>query len=161
MNDISHLDSRFSVRPLAGHDLDIICHHRRAMFTEMGFDSAAIEASVSAFRPWLAEALAHKRYFGFVVESRGAVVAGIGLLRLPWPPHAFHPSEPERGYILNLYVEAEARHNGLAKHLMHQAEEEFRRHDVHYLVLHASEQGRPVYEQLGWRASSEMVKILK
>jgi ribosomal protein S18 acetylase RimI-like enzyme len=160
MNDSAVLDAPFSVRPIAAHDLDIICHHRRAMFTEMGFDAAAIEASVLAFRPWLAEALAQNRYFGFVVESGGTVVAGIGLMRLPWPPHAFHPHEPERGYILNLYVEAKARHNGLAKHLMRLAEEDFTRRGLHYLVLHASSQGRPVYEQIGWRASTEMVKIL-
>jgi hypothetical protein len=40
------------------------------------------------------------------------------------------------------------------------AEDEFRRRDLQYVVLHASDAGRPLYEQMGWGATNEMSKRL-
>lgn len=160
MNSTPILDSRFTVRALNSGDIPTICHHRRAMYEEMGFAPSAIAAALADFPSWLAVQIPQDRYFGFVLEADGAIAAGIGLLLLDWPPHPDHPGQPQRGYILNVYVERPYRRHRLASYLMHLGEEEFRRRGVHYLTLHASAEGRPVYEQLGWRASSEMVKRL-
>lgn len=135
------------------------------MFTEMGLaktesEKAALDASITALHPWLEQEIARGRYFGFLVQSKGFVAGGIGLMLINWPPHPYHPHQLHRGYILNLFIEPRFRRHGLATRLMQLGEEEFRRRDIHYLVLHASEQGRPVYEQLGWSASPEMIKRL-
>ena len=121
---------------------------------------AALDAMREPFAAWLAPRLEDGRYFGFVAEDGGAVVAGIGLILLDWPPHFLHPESGVRGYILNVYVEAEYRGQGLAQELMQHAEEAFRERGVAFEVLHASQMGRPVYEKLGWAVMPEMGKAL-
>ncbi len=78
---------------------------------------------------------------------------------IDWPPHPLHPTNDRRGYVLNLFVEAEHRRKGLARRLMQLAEEELVKRGVSLLVLHATEKGRPLYSELGWVAgSAEMIK---
>ena|SRR5579859_284755 len=149
-----------SIRAVRPDDLAVVCGHRRRMFAENGADEAALEAMAAPFAGWVQQRLEDGRYFGFVAEDGGAVVAGIGLFVLDWPPHYLHPESAERGYILNVYVETAYRGRGLALELMTRAEEEFRRRGVQFEVLHASGMGRPVYEKLGWMAMPEMGKVL-
>ena len=148
------------IRQVRLEDFEAICGHRRRMFEEAGLASATLERMASPFAAWLAPRLKDGRYFGFVADTDGAVVAGIGLVLLDWPPHPLHPETGERGYILNVFVEPGYRGRGLAQELMRRAEEEFRARGVPYAVLHASALGRPVYEQLGWDPTAEMGKAL-
>lgn len=150
----------FTFRPVMAADTPAICRHRRIMFEEMGWDKAALDPAMEAFALWVAERIAQDAYFGFIVEAEGAAIAGIGLMLLDWPPHPFHPVSNLRGYILNVFVEPAWRRHGLATQLMQMADEEFRRRGIQYIVLHASKQGRPVYERLGWLVSPEMAKPL-
>ncbi|MEE3624873.1 GNAT family N-acetyltransferase [Nitrospirillum sp. BR 11752] len=148
-------------RPLTPDDLDLVCRHRAAMFRDSGRPEAAITAMVTPFRAWLAPRLADGRYFGFALaDADGAVVAGIGLMELDWPPHPAHPEEARRGYVLNVYVEPGHRRQGLARRLMTLAESAFRERGIAYAVLHATAAGRPLYEQAGWAPTTEMAKAL-
>ena len=87
-------------------------------------------------------------------------VAGIGLMTIDWPPHPSHPTQDRRGYVLNVFVESSHRRRGLAHRLMALAEAEFAERGVELAVLHATEKGRPLYDELGWRATTEMAKAL-
>jgi GNAT superfamily N-acetyltransferase len=149
-----------SIRSLGPEDLAAICVHRYRMFAEMGSEIAKLDAMREPFAAWLEPRLADGRYFGFVAESPSAVVAGIGLLLLDWPPGPNHPASDVRGYILNVYVEPEFRQQGIARRLMERAEEECRERGVVYEMLHASAMGRPVYDGLGWTLTNEMGKAL-
>jgi ribosomal protein S18 acetylase RimI-like enzyme len=149
-----------SIRRLGPEDLATICMHRYRMFAEMGSETAKLDAMCEPFAAWLKPRLDDRRYFGFVGEAEGAVVAGIGLLLLDWPPGPNHPTSDVRGYILNVYVEPEFRGRGIARTLMLHAEEEFRARGVVYEMLHASAMGKPVYDGLGWMMINEMGKAL-
>jgi ribosomal protein S18 acetylase RimI-like enzyme len=149
-----------TIRPVRPEDHAAICRHRYRMFAENDASVEALDAMREPFAAWLAPRLQDGRYFGFVAEENGAVAAGIGMILLDWPPHFLHPESAVRGYVLNVYVEAEYRGRGLAKQLMELAEEEFRRRGVVFAVLHASAMGRPVYEGLGWSEMPEMGKAL-
>jgi GNAT superfamily N-acetyltransferase len=149
-----------SFRPVESDDLATICGHRRRMFEENDVSIAALDAMAEPFAAWLVPRLADGRYFGLMAEDGGAVVGGIGLILLDFPPHWLHPEHGERGYILNVYVEPSHRGQGLAKELVRRGEDEFRRRGVVFEVLHASAMGRPVYESLGWMAMPEMGKAL-
>ena len=140
--------------------MELICSHRARMFAEAGRPEDELRVMAEFFREWLRPRLEDGRYFGFLVEESGAVVAGIGLMLIDWPPHFLHPTSSQRGYVLNVFVEKEHRGRAIATELMFLAEQEFARRGVSYLVLHASEQGRPVYEKLGWRNTTEMCKKL-
>jgi len=130
------------------------------MFADNGVAAETLDFMAKAFAEWLAPRLEDKSYFGFVAEDDGAVVAGIGLRLIDWPPSPLHPTRDMRGYILNVYVEPAYRGHGLAAQLMQRSEEEFRARGVTYQTLHASAMGRPIYEKLGWEATTEMGKAL-
>ena len=147
---------RYAYRPVSPADLDLICRHRHEMFKASGRADEIVAPMTAAFRPWLAPRLADGRYFGWICEADHPPVAGLGMMVIDWPPHPSHPTQAERGYILNVFVEPEHRGQGLAKALMALATTEARRRGLAYLVLHSTEMGRPVYEGLGWRQTSEM-----
>lgn len=149
-----------ATRPLTPADIDDICRHRTAMFREAGRDAAALAAMAPTFRAWLEPRLADGRYVGWMVEDDGHVVAGLGMMVIEWPPHPTHPDDGRRGSIFNVYVEPSHRRRGLARELMRLALDEARRRGIRHLVLHATEDGRPLYEGLGFRPTSEMALTL-
>ena len=113
------------------------------------------------FRRWLEKQVAEGLYFGFMAEQADVVIGGVGLMELSWPPHPLHPADDRRGYVLNLFVEQRCRRAGVAAILMEAAEREFTRRGITYVVLHASEAGRPLYTRAGWARSWEMEKHLR
>src|SRR5690349_4162927 len=92
-------DAMTELRPVTPADLDLVCRHREAMFTESGRPPERIAAMVPTFREWLAPRLGDGRYFGFVAEAEGEPVGAIGLMEIDWPPHPFHPQQGRRGYV--------------------------------------------------------------
>jgi ribosomal protein S18 acetylase RimI-like enzyme len=151
------------VRPVDKNDLDQICRHREAMFREAGRDAPTLATMTAHFRTWLAPRLADGSYFGFLVcdgDEGDEPVAGIGLMEIDWPPHPMHPEQDKRGYVLNVYVEPGARRRGLATQLMQLADDAFLERGIRYVILHATEQGRDLYRQLGWSGTTEMARTL-
>ena len=146
----------YSLRAIAGSDLDAIVRHRHRMFVDAGRpDDAGLRAKSDAFREWLQPRLADGRYYGWMIEHESEVVAGLGMMTVDWPPHPLH-LEPARGYILNVYTEPSHRRQGLAKRLTERALAEAAERQLHVLFLHATEHGRLVYDQAGFRSTNEM-----
>lgn len=142
-------------------DLDLICRHRVAMFTDGGRRAPSDLAVMdSAFRLWLEPRLADGRYFGFMVEDGQKPIAGIGLMELDWPPHPSHQDDGRRGYVLNMFVEPPYRKQGIAQILLGRTDQEFEKRGIKYAVLHTTSAGRSLYEQAGWQATTEMSKLL-
>ncbi|MDH4566924.1 GNAT family N-acetyltransferase [Pseudomonas sp. BN414] len=152
--------SGLEARRLQPEDVPMICRHREAMFLEAGGVPSGLRVMTEHFRPWLHERLADGRYYGFALMDEGQPVAAIGLMSIDWPPHPAHPDRDQRGYVLNVFVEPAYRRRGLASALMRLAEAEFEQRGLSFAVLHATEAGRPVYEELGWAATSEMAKAI-
>jgi len=151
----------YDLRALTTADLDIVCRHREAMFRDSGRAEDLVTAMREPFRAWLEPRLADGRYFGWAIERGGAVAAGLGMMEIDWPPHPAHPLEARRGYVLNVYVEPAHRRRGLARRLMASAEDEARRRGIGYMILHATADGRPLYEDLGWRPTTEMAVAVR
>lgn len=150
-----------TTRTLLPVDLDLICRHRVAMFTDGGRRAASDLAEMnSAFRLWLEPRLADGRYFGFMVEDGDKPIAGIGLMELDWPPHPSHQDDGRRGYVLNMFVEPPYRKQGIAQMLLDRTDQEFKQRGLKYAILHTTTAGRSLYEQAGWQATTEMSKLL-
>ena len=153
-----------TTRPVSLGDLDLICRHREEMFRASNAPARSDEvlgAMTRSFRVWIEPRLRDGSYFGYIAEEDGAVVAGIGLMIIDWPPHPSHPNEDKRGYVLNVFVEPSCRKRGLATMLMRLGEAEIVRRGVSCAILHATRMGRPLYEQTGWTQTVEMSKQLK
>ena len=149
--------SDYLIRPGMVSDAATIIAHRRAMFSEMGYrDEQALDRMSAAFEPWLIARMKTGEYLAwFAVGPDGAVAAGLGLWLMDWPPHMIGPGA-RRGNVLNVYTEPYARRQGLARRLMETALAWCRDNGIHAVILHASPDGRPLYESLGFKSTNEM-----
>jgi GNAT superfamily N-acetyltransferase len=145
------------IRPAGFADMAHILRHRRAMFRDMGSGTdAELDAMLVTAEAFLREALPAGRYRGWLAETKdGHVVAGAGIAIFPWPGAPRDPS-PRRGWIQNVYTEPEFRRRGLARKLMQVVVEWCRTEGFHTIALHASDEGRPLYESMGFRVTNEM-----
>jgi GNAT superfamily N-acetyltransferase len=151
----------FLIRPGTLADVETVVAQRRAMFHEMGYrDEGALDGMSASFRPWLERKMGTGEYLAwFAIDSGGAIVAGLGLWLMDWPPHMIGPGTP-RGNILNVYTRTESRRRGLARRLMETALAWCRLNRVSAVILHASEDGRRLYESMGFKPTNEMRTLL-
>jgi len=131
------------------------------MFFDMGYrDTGALDRMAAAFRPWLQKKMAAGEYLAWLATGPdSSVVAGLGLWLMDWPPHLIGGAAP-RGNILNVYTEPEFRRQGIARRLMEIVLNWCRANGVPTVILHASDDGRALYEKLGFRSTNEMRLLL-
>ena len=140
------------VRPATAEDLDTVIHHRIAMFRDMGYPDAVLTAIEQVSRPLLRDAIAGSDYHGVLAESDGdGIVGGGGVLVVAWPG-----TQPQRAWIQNVYVVPGFRRRGIAREIMRALIDWCRGRGFNSVNLHASTDGRPLYEQLGFEATNEM-----
>jgi GNAT superfamily N-acetyltransferase len=150
----------FVVRRAVVGDVEVVVAQRRAMFEEMrSAESAALDDMATRFAPWVKREIAAERYLGWFAVAEGTVAAGLGLWLMEWPPHVVGRAS-RRGYLLNVYTEKRFRRLGLARELVEVAVEWCRGNGVDVMVLHASDAGRRMYEELGFGATNEMRMVL-
>lgn len=160
------LEAPCVIRAATVADAETIARHRAAMFRDMGFLDATTYAPMrDATRAYLERAIPAGEYHGWLAaapDAPGAVVAGAGLQLRPMLP-ALRRRDGDivvvtgvQGYVVNVYVEREWRRRGLARQLMTQVLATARALGVAQLGLHASAEGRPLYEALGFVPTSDM-----
>jgi GNAT superfamily N-acetyltransferase len=151
------MSDEIRIRPAKLADLSIILHHRRSMYEDMGRgDSRALDIMEVTSEKYFRIALADGSYRGFLAETNdGRVIAGGGIVISPWPGH---PGEihARRAMILNMYTERDCRHRGIARRLMMTMMEWLKAEGFPKVSLHASDEGRPLYESLGFEIANEM-----
>jgi GNAT superfamily N-acetyltransferase len=127
------------------------------MWWDMGRrDETALEWMDAAAREYFSTAVADGSYRGFMaVCGSGEVVGGGGIVISAWPG-SYHQRAPRRAMILNMYVEREYRSRGIARALMVSMIAWCREEDFVRVGLHASDEGRPLYEKLGFKPTNEM-----
>jgi GNAT superfamily N-acetyltransferase len=151
------VEQTFEIRAATVDDCETIIAHRRAMFFEMGYrDEVVLDAMIVAFRPWLLRKMQENEYLAWLaIGADGRVAAGLGLWVMDWPPHMVGPGS-RRGNILNVYTNPDSRRQGLARRLMRVALDWCKANRIRAVILHSSNEGRPLYEKLGFRPTNEM-----
>ena len=151
------MSENYTVRRATVDDVDLISDQRITMFHDMGFmDDAALRRMDATFRIWLINKITVGLYQGwFMLTDDGEVAAGAGLWLNEWLPHPYD-ARTIRGYILNVYTVPAHRKRGLARRLVNEILDYCRDHDVRVVALHASDEGRAIYEALGFAPSNEM-----
>jgi GNAT superfamily N-acetyltransferase len=156
------MSSSFSitVRPATIADIPILVSYRRAMFESMGIvDQNALSAMCAAMSRYLSQALPGGEYHGWVAEAGATVIASGGLVIHHLPPSPRNMDGRE-GYIMNIYTEPEWRRKGVATVIVSAILDYLRSLGVPVATLHATQDGRPVYERLGFEQTNEMRLIM-
>ena len=154
--------AEYRVRIATVDDAEVIAHHRIAMFRDMRvLDERDAEPLRVASLAYLRNALPNGAYRGWVAEHAGRVVAGGGLIPQPGVPRPENVHGGEEAYLLNVYTEPSHRRRGLARRLMDEMLAWCRERGVARVVLHASEDGVPLYRSLGFEPkTNEMGLVL-
>ena len=151
------MSEEYYIRLAGLDDARAIVDHRRSMFRDMGRgDEARLAQMSAAFEPWLLRRMESGEYLAWMaVAADGSIAGGAGLWLMDWPPHLLG-SGARRGNIVNVYVRRESRRRGIARALMETALEWARANGVDCVILHASDEGRALYESLGFAPTNEM-----
>ena len=157
----------FRIRLATPADAPVIALHRARMFQDMGeLTGAAFEVLRVRAEVRLESMLQGGEYVGWLAsppDRLAEVAGGAGVqLRHVLPHPARTPeggvsvAEGRHAIVLNVYTEPAWRRHGLAELLMRQLLAWAREERLDRLVLHASADGRRLYERLGFVATNEM-----
>ena len=136
-------------------DLPVVLRHRRAMFDEMRM-TGDFDAAERLSQDFFGRAFIEGNYHAwFYEDSGGQVAAGGGVILVEYHPSPMDP-RPRRPWVVNVYVEQPWRRRGLARKLMDAMIEWTRAEGYAHLLLHSSNDGRPLYESLGFAQTNEM-----
>ena len=157
----------FDIRLANVSDAEIIARHRVGMFHDMGLvPDYLFESYRAQCETRLREQLASGEYIGWLahpVALPDKIVAGVGVqLRRTLPHPVGEPggeiaiAEGRHAIVINVFTEPAWRRRGLATLLMERLIAWARAERLDRLVLHASDEGRVVYERLGFIQTNEM-----
>jgi GNAT superfamily N-acetyltransferase len=158
---------RFEIRLAEVSDAALIASHRAGMFQEMGLvPESLFETYRARCEARILEMLQSGEYIGWLArpnEWHDTIVAGVGVqLRRVLPHPVGEPggeiaiAEGHHAIVINVFTEPDWRRRGLATLLMKQIIDWARAERLDRLVLHASDEGRVVYERLGFIQTNEM-----
>ena len=144
------------IRQATQDDIAEILRHRRGMYEDMDYrDDHALSAMLSTSEPYLTTALADGSFRSWLALEGTRTVGGGAVLIAPWPSHPYD-LECRRATILNVYVYPEFRRKGVARELMQTMIDWCREQGFAAVYLHSSQDGRPLYEALGFEPTTEM-----
>ena len=157
------MTSNLDIRRATVDDAAIIARHRVAMFSDMGIVPTTalagrlLETSTSVLRAELGK----ESYVGWLaLDGTAQVIAGAGIYFMPQLPRISEDRtdvvSSSMPVVQNVYTEPAWRKRGVARALMLKVMQWADEHNLDRLVLHASEEGRPLYVSLGFSATREM-----
>jgi GNAT superfamily N-acetyltransferase len=147
----------YTLRLATANEVSVLAHHRASMFRDMEeVDEQGAVVIANASVAQLVTLIEAREYFGFLAEYEGQVVGGGGVWLRPLLPQPGTRRACMEAYVLNVFTEPNHRRVGVARALMEAIIEWGQSQGVVRIVLHASKDGRPLYESLGFEASNEM-----
>src|SRR5215471_12350798 len=145
-----------TIRKAASPDIPEIIRQRRRMYEDMNYkDAHALTTMASLTTDFLANAIPNGTFHAWLASYKDHTVAGGAIIVSPWPAHAYD-LECRRATILNVYTDPNYRRRGIARQLMETMIAWCKQQGFARVTLHASEDGRHLYESLGFADSNEM-----
>jgi len=149
-----------SIRPATVADIPALVRLRRVMFEGMGWDDhQQLAAAAAASAAYLAEAIPAGRFYGWVaVTPAGEVVSTGGVIidqHLPTPSNL----SGKIGYILNVATDPGYRRRGIARCIIQAMLTWLAEQSIQRAALHASDQGRSLYESLGFGPTTHEMRL--
>jgi len=138
-------------------DINLLAEHRKKMWLEIHPEQEKeVRATEKRTRRWIADQLSKGSLIGLVVRTAKGEVVGSGCiwLREEQPrPTSMRLVVP---YLMSMYTEKRFRRQGVASLIVNSALKWCRKKNYDRIVLHASKEGRSVYEGIGFEPSNEM-----
>jgi GNAT superfamily N-acetyltransferase len=144
------------IREATVRDIPEILRQRRRMYEDMHYtDASAIARMSDLTRNWLRRAMPEDGFRAWLAFHSDRPIAGAAVLITSWPAHPYD-LECRRATILNVYTEPAYRRRGIARQLLETIVAWCRQQGLARVSLHASDDGRRLYESLGFEPGNEM-----
>lgn len=153
------------IRPATTADLDTVTRLRLAFLADLRRDQhpgAALDAEFAdATATFLAGASRAGRLHSWLAETAGGADRRHGIvsvLLFPVPPRP-DDRRPYDGYIINMYVAPERRHQGIGRALLDACLASAPALGIRRFWLHATEDGRPLYDRAGFSTNPAWMEL--
>lgn len=143
------------IRKATLDDLQVVLDFRIKLFDVWNEGTPEMRA---ANEQYLKRALDDGTFHAWIAERDGRPV-GTGAAYFYECAPTPHNLSGREAYILNMYVEPEARRGGTATQLMETMLDYVRAQGITRVWLRASEYGRPVYERLGFEDPGDYLQL--
>lgn len=137
------------VRRATLDDVDVLVDLRFAFVMEFAPDEGDDDAARATVKRYLGRALSSEEFIAWIVEDDGKVVATGGMVVYERMMRSKGAGVGLEGYILNVYTLPEHRRRGHAVRMMDALLECAQERGIR-LTLLATDDGRPLYEKLGF-----------
>lgn len=152
----------FNITKASIKDMEHIISLRLALLTELDEINSLEEKHLmeKSTREYLQKALSNNEFISYVAKNDGKAVSISGMVLFNRPPYLENLKGIE-AYILNMYTIPEYRGNGLARRLLEHCINESKKNNVKRIWLHSSENGKHLYDKMGFtEKGSEMELFL-
>ncbi len=155
----------FVLRLATLDDIPALVKHRRGMFVDMEalkggtLDRDGLDAMDMTYASYLRAHLIDGRIQAWLVTVDDQAAASGAILYTDWLPRP-DGKQAVLAYVHSVYTEPAYRRQGLARQILNAMIAECRERGLPRLSLHASDEGRGLYAQLGFGPTNEMRLIL-
>lgn len=147
----------FMVHLGAINDLDLLVEHRMLMWRDIHPElSSELEDHRHLTRNWVQEKLLEKKLVPFIVKTKSEEVAGSGCILIQEDQPRPSVRKSEHPYLLSMYTLPKFREKGVASLVVKEAIDWSISHGYDRITLHASDQGKSIYEKFGFQQTNEM-----
>ncbi len=148
--------SKVSIRNATAADIPEILRQRVRMYEDMNYkDANLLKEMTRITATYLEQAMRSQTFHAWLACDIDRPIAGGAVIISPWPAHPYD-LECRRATILNVYTDPEYRRRGIARQLMQTMISWCKTEGLARVTLHASDDGRHLYESLGFQDSNEM-----
>jgi ribosomal protein S18 acetylase RimI-like enzyme len=148
------------IRPASDSDIDLVDAMRLAFLADhRGIEPGQFDTAFRAQnRAFVAERHRAGDLLTWFADDHGSTAGVVSMLVRPVPPRPNAPRTTE-GYVLNLYVAPDRRRQGIGQQLLDACLAHARTNGFRRLVLHATEDGRPLYVRAGFVRSERWYEL--
>lgn len=148
-------------------EIRVACSRDRERFMEMRLECLRAVYGLPKDFAFDGEFVAkHKEFFEkgdhvtvFALDADGNCLAVASLCFINMMPTLDNPTG-RRAHLMNVYVRPAARRRGIAKRLVSRLVEEAKSRGATEITLDATEEGRPLYESLGFEGNEEAMRLV-
>ncbi|MFW9971023.1 MAG: GNAT family N-acetyltransferase [Candidatus Odinarchaeota archaeon] len=142
----------YSLRKATLNDLEKLIDFRVKFLEEIQTPPSDMDMEIfrNELKDYLLDKIPCNEFIAWLAESDNEVIATSGLSFLQKPPH-FINITGKFAYIMNMYTIPKWRRKGIASALLEKLLEEIKKKGIQSVTLHATQDGRPLYENYGFR----------
>jgi ribosomal protein S18 acetylase RimI-like enzyme len=149
----------WAIRQARESEDSLLAVHFQRMWADIGLTKdQVLEDARERTRSFIEEARKRLEYRAFIAETAGGEVVGSAGCQIfaGLYPNVLAPQYRRYGYVWGVFVEPAYRKTGVATALTDAANRYLQAIGCTHVLLHASPQGRHVYERLGFEPTNEM-----